>query len=143
MPLTKHKKFHELISIGQLFDFNSDRDESFPNSSDSVKYYIVSDDQVIGSVLLFSMDLRDGLIIVFVDDCGHTVTIDSPEKAEEYKSYYLAETTEEYQGVLIIMKEFNGDYMGPYYEIYRLRKLLKDRKNNNHQGDTHEESHSP
>lgn len=138
MPLTKHKKFHELIRIGQLFDSNSDRDESFPNSSDSVKYYIVSDDQVIGSVLLFSMDLRDGLIIVFVDDCGHTVTIDSPEKAEEYKSYYLAETTEEYQGVLIIMKEFNGDYMGPFYEIYKLRKLLS----HSIKGANHEESHS-
>jgi len=120
------KFFHNLIKLTDLFDPDYDRDQTFSASSDGNKYHIVDGDDDIGVVLLFDMSLRDGPIVVFVDDSGHTEVIDTFKKAKQYKNCYLAKTTEEYQGINKIYAEFKNNFYGPYYEIYKLRKRLTD-----------------
>lgn len=118
------KFFHQLVKLTDLFDSDSTFQGSYSDSSDSNKYFIVDGDESIGVVLLFSMHLRDGAIVVFVDDCGHTQVIDTFKKSKAYKNCYLAKKTEDYQAIINIHKEFDHNYYGPYHEIHRLRKLL-------------------
>ena len=118
------KFFHTLVKLTDLFDPDLGFEDSYSDSSDGNKYYIVDGDESIGFVLFFSMHLRDGVIVVFVDDDGHTQVIDTFKKSKAYKNCYLAKMTEDYQAIINIHKEFDRNYYGPYYEIHRLRKLL-------------------
>lgn len=118
------KFFHQLIKLTDLFDPDFDSSDSYSDSSDGNKYYIVDGDESIGFVLFFSMHLRDGAIVVFVDDSGHTQVIDTFKKSKAYKNCYLAQMTEDYHAIINIHKEFDRNYYGPYHEIHRLRKLL-------------------
>lgn len=118
------KFFHTLIKLTDLFDPDYDSEDSYSDSATGNEYYIVDGDESIGHVLLFCMHLRDGAIVVFVDDCGHTQVIDTFKKAKQYKNCYLAKKTEDYKAIINIHREFDRNYYGPYHEIHRLRKLL-------------------
>lgn len=119
--------FHPLVKLSELFDPDSDFQDSYSDSSDSNKYYIVDGDKSIGIVLFFSMHLRDGAIVVFEDDNGHTQVIDTFRKAKEYRNCYLAKVTEDYRAIINIHKEFEKNFYGQYYEIHKLRKLLEEK----------------
>lgn len=94
--------------------------------SDEIDYYLFkneTDEHPYGDVLVFDQELRDGTLLVFVNEDGHTVVLN--DNCEGYEDCFLAVETEEMTEIKKIMEEFRGSYLGPFQEIHRLRKLLK------------------
>lgn len=117
-------KFANVVKISDLY--GDDPEEFLDKSTDVNRYYVLSDehgDDAIGTVLLLNSELRDGLIIVYVDDCGHTQVIDK-KNYKKNDDLYIGQLSDDHSQILKIMHEFDHDHYGPYYEIHRLRKLL-------------------
>ena len=126
------ERFKKLISLLEIFDSDYRENKSFSPSRDANVYYIVDgdSDESIGRVLYFSMELRDGPILVYVDDSGHTNVVDCLQNLidefEEPNSLYLAKETEDSKEFEKIYAEFKHNFYGPYVEILKLRKRLKE-----------------
>ena len=135
--MTEFTKFTKLISLKELFEEGKSSGKSLSQSSDTVKYYVTDSEteDEIGFVLFLSMDLRDGPILVFVDDCGHTQVFDSYKQVKkEYESpedLYISQLTEDYAAINKIYAEFKNEFHGPYFEIHKLRQQLKSLSNGN------------
>lgn len=118
------QKYTKIIKLNQIFDKSGNVPIDLTASSSKNTYYIVADnDELMGYVLFFKKDLRDGPLLIFVDCDGHTQVV--VNKKNENKDFYLAKCTEEYEGVAKIVQEFEHDFLGQYYEIYHLRKMLE------------------
>lgn len=93
--------------------------------SNETEYYIFkkeTDEHPIGEVLILDDELRDGTLLVFVDEEGHTVVLNGNCKG--YEDYFLAIESDEMKEIHEIMKEFGGKFLEPYIEIRNLRKKL-------------------
>lgn len=123
--------------VVNLHDMQEGEDDVYGITDSRHKYVLVTNEnKYLGGVLYINSDLRDGIAMLVVDDCGHTSFIDSKTKVSDVintkadnKNVFIAVHSESYTQVMRISREFERDSFGMAFEIHKLRTKIKELTN--------------